>query len=88
MTVSLENVTRTVDGIPTIRDVSLTLTRGTLSVLKTSIPYVSQVINRQPALGGRDAQTHRATGADGGGQRRTYTYSPPQRFTNRTSTSS
>ena len=31
--------------------------RGTLSVLKTSIPYVSQVINRQPALGGRDAQT-------------------------------
>jgi len=33
MTVSLENVTRTVDGIPTIRDVSLTLTRGTLSVL-------------------------------------------------------
>src|SRR5467141_1637458 len=33
MTVSLENVTRTVDGIPTIRDVSLTLERGTLSVL-------------------------------------------------------
>jgi predicted phage baseplate assembly protein len=31
--------------------------RGTLSVLKTSIPYVTQVINRQPALGGRDAQT-------------------------------
>src|SRR6476661_9860315 len=33
MTVSLENVTRMVDGIPTIRDVSLTLERGTLSVL-------------------------------------------------------
>ena len=33
MTVSLENVTRTVDGIPTIRGVSLTLKRGTLSVL-------------------------------------------------------
>ncbi len=33
MTVSLEKVTRTVDGIPTIRDVSLTLERGTLSVL-------------------------------------------------------
>src|SRR3979490_178985 len=33
MTVMLENVTRTVDGIPTIRDVSLTLERGTLSVL-------------------------------------------------------
>jgi len=33
MTVSLEKVTRTVDGIPTIRDVSLSLERGTLSVL-------------------------------------------------------
>jgi glycerol transport system ATP-binding protein len=33
MSVSLENVTRTVDGIPTIRDVSLKLERGTLSVL-------------------------------------------------------
>src|SRR6202045_1652355 len=33
MTVTLENVTRAVDGIPTIRDVSLTLERGTLSVL-------------------------------------------------------
>src|SRR5581483_1369248 len=31
--------------------------RATLSVLKTSIPYVSQVINRQPAMGGLDAQT-------------------------------
>ncbi len=33
MSVTLEHVTRTVDGIPTIRDVSLTLERGTLSVL-------------------------------------------------------
>jgi glycerol transport system ATP-binding protein len=33
MSVSLENVTRTLDGIPTIRDVSLKLERGTLSVL-------------------------------------------------------
>src|ERR1700726_3692 len=33
MTVTLENVMRSVDGIPTIRDVSLTLERGTLSVL-------------------------------------------------------
>src|SRR3982074_2914309 len=33
MTVTLENVTRAVDGIPTIRDVSLTLEDGTLSVL-------------------------------------------------------
>jgi predicted phage baseplate assembly protein len=31
--------------------------RGTLNVMKTSIPYVSQVTNRQPAMGGRDAQT-------------------------------
>ncbi len=33
MSVTLQNVTRSVDGIPTIRDVSLTLERGTLSVL-------------------------------------------------------
>src|ERR1700692_3683149 len=33
MSVTLENVTRAVDGIATIRDVSLTLERGTLSVL-------------------------------------------------------
>src|SRR6201997_1036617 len=33
MTVALEHVTRSIDGIPTIRDVSLTLDRGTLSVL-------------------------------------------------------
>jgi glycerol transport system ATP-binding protein len=33
MTVTLERVTRAVDGIATIRDVSLTLERGTLSVL-------------------------------------------------------
>jgi glycerol transport system ATP-binding protein len=33
MTVKLERVTRSVDGIPAIRDVSLTLERGTLNVL-------------------------------------------------------
>jgi glycerol transport system ATP-binding protein len=33
MTVTLDHVTRTVDGVPTIRDVSLTLESGTLSVL-------------------------------------------------------
>jgi glycerol transport system ATP-binding protein len=33
MSVTLENVTRMVDGIPTIRDVSLTLENGTLGVL-------------------------------------------------------
>src|ERR1700724_1675923 len=33
MSVTLQNVTRSVDGFPTIRDVTLTLERGTLSVL-------------------------------------------------------
>src|SRR6202000_1181701 len=33
MSVTLDHVTRTVDGIETIRDISLTLERGTLSVL-------------------------------------------------------
>src|ERR1700712_4253553 len=33
MSVTLDHITRSVDGIPTIRDVSLTLDRGTLSVL-------------------------------------------------------
>src|SRR6202050_4330364 len=32
MTVTLEKISRAVDGVPTIRDVSLTLERGTLSV--------------------------------------------------------
>ncbi|MGZ8414212.1 MAG: putative baseplate assembly protein [Gemmatirosa sp.] len=31
--------------------------RGMLAVLKSSIPYVARVTNRQPALGGRDAQS-------------------------------
>jgi predicted phage baseplate assembly protein len=31
--------------------------QGMLTVLKTSIPYVSSVINRAPAIGGRDAQS-------------------------------
>jgi predicted phage baseplate assembly protein len=31
--------------------------RGTLSVLKTSIPYIARVTNRAAAIGGRDAQT-------------------------------
>lgn len=33
MTVTLERVSRSIDGVPAIRDVSLTLERGTLSVL-------------------------------------------------------
>jgi predicted phage baseplate assembly protein len=31
--------------------------RGMLTVLKSSIPYVARVTNRQPAVGGRDAQS-------------------------------
>lgn len=31
--------------------------RGMLTVLKTAIPYVSSVINRAPAIGGRDMQS-------------------------------
>ena len=33
MSVALEQVSRSIDGIPAIRDVSLTLERGTPSVL-------------------------------------------------------
>ena len=33
MSVALDHVTRTVDGVETIRNVSLTLEKGTLSVL-------------------------------------------------------
>src|SRR6187455_1564559 len=57
MSVTLEHVTRAVDGIPTIRDVSLTLERGTLSVLlgptlsgKTSIMRLLAGLDR-PATG-------------------------------------
>src|ERR1700761_4297353 len=57
MTVSLQNVTRAVDGIPTILDVSLTLERGTLSVLlgptlsgKTSIMRLLAGLDK-PATG-------------------------------------
>src|SRR3979490_931368 len=57
MTVTLENMTRTVDGIATIRNVSLTLERGTLSVLlgptlsgKTSIMRLLAGLDK-PATG-------------------------------------
>jgi predicted phage baseplate assembly protein len=33
------------------------VSQGTLCVLKSSIPYVTQVTNRAPAVGGRDAQS-------------------------------
>lgn len=31
--------------------------KGMVTVLKSSIPYVARIVNRQPAVGGRDAQT-------------------------------
>src|SRR5436853_819126 len=69
MSVSLDHVTRLVDGIPTIRDVSLTLERGTLSVLlgptlsgKTSIMRLLAGLD-QPTTGrvlvdGKDVTGH------------------------------
>ncbi|MGQ0685009.1 ABC transporter ATP-binding protein [Bradyrhizobium sp.] len=57
MSVTLDHVTRTVDGVPHIRDVSLTLERGTLSVLlgptlsgKTSIMRLMAGLDK-PAAG-------------------------------------
>src|ERR1700761_1116369 len=57
MSVTLDHVTRTVDGVQTIRDVSLTLEKGTLSVLlgptlsgKTSIMRLLASLDK-PATG-------------------------------------
>src|SRR6201993_4589288 len=52
MSVTLQNVTRTVDGVQTIRDVSLTLERGTLSVLLG--PTLSGKTSIMRLLAGRD----------------------------------
>ena len=70
MSVTLENVTRTVDGMATIRDVSLTLERGTLSVLlgptlsgKTSIMRLLAGLDK-PATGRVLVEGKDVTGAD------------------------
>ena len=70
MTVTLEHVTRSVDGIPTIRDVSLTLERGTLSVLlgptlsgKTSIMRLLAGLDK-PTVGRVLVDGKDVTGAD------------------------
>ncbi|MBR0897469.1 ABC transporter ATP-binding protein [Bradyrhizobium tropiciagri] len=70
MSVTLQNVTRTVDGVPTIRDVSLTLERGTLSVLlgptlsgKTSIMRLLAGLDK-PASGRVLVDGKDVTGAD------------------------
>ena len=70
MSVTLEHVTLTVDGIPTIRDVSLTLERGTLSVLlgptlsgKTSIMRLLAGLDK-PTTGRVLVDGKDVTGAD------------------------
>ena len=70
MSVTLEHVTRIVDGLPTIRDVSLTLERGTLSVLlgptlsgKTSIMRLLAGLDR-PTTGRVLVDGKDVTGAD------------------------
>jgi len=70
MSVTLDHVTRTVDGVPTIRDVSLTLERGTLSVLlgptlsgKTSIMRLLAGLDR-PATGRVLVDGNDVTGID------------------------
>src|SRR5579871_6409537 len=70
MSVALDHVTRTVDGVQTIRDVSLTLERGTLSVLlgptlsgKTSIMRLLAGLDK-PTTGRVLVDGRDVTGAD------------------------
>jgi len=63
MTVTLDHVTRTVDGIPTIRDVSLTLESGTLSVLLG--PTLSGKTSIMRLLAGLDRPTSGRVLVDG-----------------------
>src|SRR6202051_5002375 len=63
MTVTLEGVTRAVDGIATIRDVSLTLERGTLSVLLG--PMLSGKTSTMRLLAGLDKPTSGRVLVDG-----------------------
>jgi len=63
MTVALERVTRLIDGIPAIRDVSLTLERGTLSVLLG--PTLSGKTSIMRLLAGLDQPTTGRVRVDG-----------------------
>jgi glycerol transport system ATP-binding protein len=63
MSVSLENVTRTIDGVPAICDVSLTLERGTLSVLLG--PTLSGKTSIMRLLAGLDKPTSGRVLVDG-----------------------
>src|SRR3569832_1770671 len=56
MSVTLDHVTRTVDGVPHIRDVSLTLESGTLNVLLG--PTLSGKTSIMRLLAGLDKPTH------------------------------
>jgi glycerol transport system ATP-binding protein len=63
MTVALENVSRSIDGVPAIRDVSLTLERGTLSVLLG--PTLSGKTSIMRLLAGLDKPTQGRVLVDG-----------------------
>lgn len=63
MSVALQNVTRIVDGVATIRDVSLTLERGTLSVLLG--PTLSGKTSIMRLLAGLDKPTQGRVLVDG-----------------------
>jgi len=63
VTVTLDHVTRSVDGIPAIRDVSLTLERGTLSVLLG--PTLSGKTSTMRLLAGLDRPTTSRVLVDG-----------------------
>jgi glycerol transport system ATP-binding protein len=63
MSVALENVTRTVDGVPNIRDVSLRLEPGTLSVLLG--PTLSGKTSIMRLLAGLDRPTSGRVVVDG-----------------------
>src|SRR6201985_1812573 len=63
MSVTLDHVTRMVDGIPTIRDVSLTLEKGTLSVLLG--PTLSGKTSIMRLLAGLDKPTSGRVLVDG-----------------------
>src|SRR4051794_36619147 len=63
MTVALDHVTRAVDGIDTIRDVSLQLARGTLSVLLG--PTLSGKTSIMRLLAGLDRPTSGRVLVDG-----------------------
>src|SRR5881394_4029921 len=63
MSVTLDHVTRTVDGMPAIRDVSLTLERGTLSVLLG--PTLSGKTSIMRLLAGLDKPTSGRVLVDG-----------------------